>query len=169
MTLDFVVKGRCVNIYYCVNINYSFLLSIVHLLISHLACILLLREDVSIFIMHVHILPVVHDIQYVYKLPFIMCSVAFSSRVKMALVVDAEFIKAYCYTEDHKKLYCSHLHNLLNSLIYIKRHLTLLSLFFFLYMFNSLFGLHILMILICHQSSTHTSNMNIPGHNKKKS
>ena len=51
MTLDFVVKGRCVDIYYCVNIYYSFLLSIVHLLITRLARVLLLREDVSIFIL----------------------------------------------------------------------------------------------------------------------
>ena len=60
MTLDFVVKGRYVDIY-CVNIYYLFLLIIVHLLISHLARILLLREDVSVFIVHVQMLPVVFD------------------------------------------------------------------------------------------------------------
>ena len=44
--------------------------------------------------MHVQMLPVVFDVQYVYKLPIILHSVAFSSRVKVALVVHAESIKA---------------------------------------------------------------------------
>ena len=75
MTLGFVVKGRCIDIRYCVNVYYSFLLITVHLLISRLARILLLRKDVSV---HAQMLPVIFDIKYVYKLPIIMRSVAFS-------------------------------------------------------------------------------------------
>ena len=68
-----------------------------------------------------------------------------TTHLKCIHILHCHAFYIYICTEDHNRLYCLHICKLLNSLIFIKRHLSTLSffvIFFFLYALG-LFGLHI--------------------------